>query len=62
MTGADPAAFAEIDGRAQIFEVSPGRSCAEAPSKRHRMPKRAAIEALILGHFRGNFEIRPCRP
>ena len=25
MTGADPAAFAEIEARAQMFEVSPGR-------------------------------------
>ena len=25
MTGADPALFAEIAGRAQVFEVSPGR-------------------------------------
>jgi hypothetical protein len=25
MTGADPAAFAEIEARAQIFAVSPGR-------------------------------------
>jgi DNA replication and repair protein RecF len=25
MTGADPAAFAEIEPRAQVFEVAPGR-------------------------------------
>jgi DNA replication and repair protein RecF len=25
MTGADPAAFAEIEARAEIFEVSPGQ-------------------------------------
>ena len=25
MTGADPAAFVEIEGRAQFFQVSPGR-------------------------------------
>ena len=25
MTGADPAAFAEIEPRAQVFEVAPGQ-------------------------------------
>ena len=25
MTGADPAAFAEIEARAEVFEVSPGQ-------------------------------------
>ena len=25
MTGADPALFAEIAGRAEVFDVSPGR-------------------------------------
>jgi hypothetical protein len=25
MTGADPAAFAELEERAEVFEVSPGR-------------------------------------
>ncbi len=31
MTGADPAAFAEIEARAQVFEVSPGRVARRGP-------------------------------
>jgi DNA replication and repair protein RecF len=26
MTGADPAAFADIAGRSEVFEISPGRA------------------------------------
>jgi hypothetical protein len=31
MTGADPAAFAELDSRAEVFEVSPGRVAPRRP-------------------------------
>jgi DNA replication and repair protein RecF len=31
LTGADPAAFAELDGRAEIFEVTPGRVAPRRP-------------------------------
>jgi DNA replication and repair protein RecF len=34
MTGADPAAFAEIESRAQVFEVAPGR-VARKPARMH---------------------------
>jgi hypothetical protein len=27
MTGADPAAFTDIEGRAQVFAVEPGKVC-----------------------------------